>query len=144
MATDRTTTSMRATRVALCALAVNAACTSESVEVCTSDDFVPEPIANPVTYYEDAKAILDARCVGCHRDDGIAPFALADYAGVSMWRAAIEAVVRNGAMPPWPPDPCCADYLYDRSLSATERSKYSSALSLLRRCCSRRPYTASV
>ena len=39
---------------------------------------LPVPSASPVTYHRDVSRILQQNCVGCHRDGGIAPFALDD------------------------------------------------------------------
>ena len=78
--------------------------------------------ADPVTYYRDVKPILDARCMGCHSADGIAPFTLATYEDVVDNGPAVALEVAEGRMPPWPPNPECNDYLADRSLSAEHRA----------------------
>ncbi len=75
-----------------------------------------EPAKGP-TYYRDAKAIIDAKCAGCHNDGGIAPFALTSYAEVSAHKAEIASAVTRGTMPPWPPEKSCGEYTDDRSLS---------------------------
>jgi mono/diheme cytochrome c family protein len=54
-----------------------------------------------VTYYGDVARILQQNCVSCHRDDGIAPFSLADLDSVQDHMSVIKRVVTEGTMPPW-------------------------------------------
>lgn len=70
-----------------------------------------------VTYYQDVKPLVDAKCVGCHSDDGIAPFPLTTYDELVEMAGVALVNVENKAMPPWPPNPDCNDYFADRSLS---------------------------
>lgn len=73
--------------------------------------------ATDLTYERDVAPILDANCVGCHVSGGIAPFPLTTYDEVYAQRNSVAAAVSSGSMPPWPPDPDCADYTRDSSLS---------------------------
>ena len=54
-----------------------------------------------VTYYGDVARILQQNCVSCHRDNGIAPFSLADLDSVQDHLSVIKRVVTEGTMPPW-------------------------------------------
>ncbi len=54
-----------------------------------------------VTYTSDIAAILNERCVECHRDGEIAPFSLTDYESAAGWAPMIAEVVQEGRMPPW-------------------------------------------
>jgi hypothetical protein len=54
-----------------------------------------------VTYYSDVARILQQNCVSCHRDNGIAPFSLADLDSVQDHASVIKRVVTEGTMPPW-------------------------------------------
>ena len=54
-----------------------------------------------VTYSKQIARILQDRCVECHREGEIAPFALTDYQEVVGWAEMIQEVVRDGRMPPW-------------------------------------------
>jgi peroxiredoxin len=56
---------------------------------------------SPVTYSREIARILQDRCVVCHRDGEIAPFALTSYDEVAGWATMIDEVVREGRMPPW-------------------------------------------
>ena len=54
-----------------------------------------------LTYYRDAKPIIDVKCKGCHVDGGIGPFPLTSYDEVTAQLALIEFDVERGIMPPW-------------------------------------------
>ena len=56
---------------------------------------------NDITYYGDVARILQQNCVSCHRDNGIAPFSLADLDSVQDHVSVIKRVVTEGTMPPW-------------------------------------------
>ena len=62
---------------------------------------VPKLTASPVTYHRDVARILQQNCVTCHRDGGIAPFALDDIEAVKDRAKVIKRVVSEGTMPPW-------------------------------------------
>ncbi|MDP4786461.1 MAG: redoxin domain-containing protein, partial [Opitutales bacterium] len=57
--------------------------------------------ATTVTYHRDVARILQQNCVSCHREDGIAPFALDDLDEVKDRAKVIRRVVNEGSMPPW-------------------------------------------
>ena len=61
----------------------------------------PATIAGPPTYIRDVAPILQHRCVKCHYEGGIGPFALTSYELARAMAPAI--VVETGArrMPPW-------------------------------------------
>jgi mono/diheme cytochrome c family protein len=59
------------------------------------------PSAGSVTYYRDVMRILQQNCVRCHRDGGIAPFALDELPGVLDRSQTIRRVVEQRHMPPW-------------------------------------------
>jgi hypothetical protein len=61
----------------------------------------PKVAATPVTYHRDVARILQQNCVTCHREGGIAPFALDDFQEVSDRASVIKRVVVEGTMPPW-------------------------------------------
>jgi mono/diheme cytochrome c family protein len=57
--------------------------------------------ASSVTYHRDVARILQQNCVQCHREGGIAPFALDDLAEVQDHAKTIKRVIDKGQMPPW-------------------------------------------
>ena len=74
-----------------------------------------------LTYYRDVKPIVDAKCVGCHNANGIAPFSLDNPTDVIEHGAEMLDAIETGIMPPWPPNDSCNQYLGDRSLSAEQK-----------------------
>ncbi len=72
-----------------------------------------------ITYSRDIAAILDARCVECHRPGEAAPFSLVEYEDVANWRETIRDVVAAKRMPPW--GARGRHFANDRSLSDEQR-----------------------
>ena len=60
------------------------------------------------------------QCASCHRDGGIAPFALTSYQAVAAASKAVQTAVSTRKMPPWLADDACADYANDPTLSDEE------------------------
>ena len=54
-----------------------------------------------ITYHNRISRIVQTNCVECHRDGGVAPFALTTHADVTAHAAMIKQVVEAGTMPPW-------------------------------------------
>ncbi len=82
-----------------------------------------EPVADAkVTYSNRIAHIFQQRCVECHRDGDIAPFALNEYEEVAGWAEMIEEVVRDQRMPPWHANPAHGDFVNDRLLTEMEKS----------------------
>ncbi len=73
------------------------------------------------TYYRDAKAIIDARCVTCHQEGDIGPFPLTTYTEIEAFRGAVRAALVNGTMPPWQPSDDCNEYEGNIDLTDAER-----------------------
>ena len=61
---------------------------------------VPTEVTD-LTYHRDISRILQQNCVECHREEGIAPFALDDFLEVGDRSRVIQRVVEEGTMPPW-------------------------------------------
>jgi hypothetical protein len=57
--------------------------------------------AQPLTYHNHISRIVQANCVDCHRDGGVAPFSLTTYDDVVTHASMIKQVVEQGIMPPW-------------------------------------------
>ena len=73
--------------------------------------------ANAPTYFHDVKPIVDARCVKCHTDGGIAPFPLTNYQEVKSLKGAVKNAVTEEIMPPYLAGDGCTSYKHDTSLS---------------------------
>ncbi len=79
-----------------------------------------------ITYHRDVARILQQNCVTCHRNNGIAPFALDDLAEVTDRAKVIKRVVTEGTMPPWFAAPVAEGkdnpWANDCSLSARDKT----------------------
>ena len=78
-------------------------------------------LESSVTYSKQIARILQNRCVECHREGDIAPFALTEYEEVAGWADMIAEVVREQRMPPWHASHEHGEFSNDRRLSAEER-----------------------
>lgn len=74
-----------------------------------------------VTYSDQISRILQRRCVQCHREGEIAPFALTDYDEVVGWAEMIEEVVRQERMPPWHASPEHGEFANNRRMGEEEK-----------------------
>jgi MBOAT, membrane-bound O-acyltransferase family/AhpC/TSA family/Copper type II ascorbate-dependent monooxygenase, C-terminal domain len=81
----------------------------------------PWSSAERVTWHKQVSRIVQARCLGCHRDGGTGPFALDSYEAVAGRAATIRRVIRDGFMPPWFAAPGSGPWANDLSLSVWER-----------------------
>ena len=72
-----------------------------------------------LTFWDDVAPIYFESCVSCHRDGGIAPFALDNYADAVVWAAASLESIEARTMPPWlvTEDGSCGEFLDSRALS---------------------------
>ena len=69
------------------------------------------------TYHQDIAPILQGRCVSCHQEGGIGPFALDNYASAKSLAPIIAESVSSRRMPPWGAATGHREYLDDPSLS---------------------------
>lgn len=75
------------------------------------------------TYYGELKAVIDAKCVGCHVEGGIAPFSLETYDEVRAMESAVRDAVATRRMPPAPAEPGCAEYSDDPAMTEDQIAK---------------------
>ncbi|MBL4686846.1 MAG: hypothetical protein JKY37_19770 [Nannocystaceae bacterium] len=70
-------------------------------------------------FWSDVAPLYYDNCVTCHREGGVAPFALDNYADAVTWAAASEQAVSSKTMPPWlvTSDGSCGDFLNSKALS---------------------------
>lgn len=80
--------------------------------------------ATAPSYRRDVAPILQAKCEGCHRLGGIAPFSLETARAAKTWAPVIAAALQARLMPPWPPGPDSPAYVGQsrRVLSAGQRT----------------------
>jgi hypothetical protein len=81
------------------------------------------------TYHNRISRIVQANCVECHCEGGVAPFSLATYEDIAAHAPMIKQVVEQGIMPPWfaaPPDESTEEqpslWANDRSLAADDKA----------------------
>ena len=82
----------------------------------------PEPDDAAPTYARDVAAILDRRCVGCHRPGEVGPFSLTTHAEAAGRALAVAEAVGSGRMPPWRADPRFGHFRNDARLTDPERA----------------------
>ena len=73
-----------------------------------------------LTYVKDVAPILEKRCVTCHSQGGIGPFAMSSYEMVKGFAPMIREVIRTDRMPPYNADPRVGHFSDDKNLSADE------------------------
>ncbi len=88
-----------------------------------------KPMEEPtdaITYHNRVSRIIQANCLECHHQGGVAPFALETLDQVKAKAGMIRKVISSGAMPPWmaEPLPKAAHSLWerDRSLVSADRA----------------------
>lgn len=74
------------------------------------------------TYLNATKAIVDAKCAGCHSEGGIAPFPLTTHAEIALVSDLVRGAVESGVMPPWLAAKDCNSYSNDFSLSDADKA----------------------
>jgi mono/diheme cytochrome c family protein len=73
-----------------------------------------------ISYSKTIAPLLEEKCVACHQEGGIAPFAFDNYERVKQFSGMIREAVRTDRMPPWDPDPHVATFKDDKSLSGDQ------------------------
>jgi AhpC/TSA family len=70
-----------------------------------------------ISYTDRIAPLLVDKCVACHREGGVAPWAMTGYDIVRGFAPMIREVVRTKRMPPWHADPHYGSFVGDRSMS---------------------------
>jgi peroxiredoxin len=83
-------------------------------------DFPARSQKAKITYIKDVAPILEAKCVACHEEGGIGPFAMKDYASVKGFSPMIREVIRTDRMPPYNADPHVGKFADDKNLTPAE------------------------
>ena len=73
-----------------------------------------------ISYSRTIVPILEAKCVACHQEGGIAPFAMNGYPMVKGFAPMIRETIRTDRMPPWDVDPKVGHFKNDKSLTPDE------------------------
>ena len=70
-----------------------------------------------ISYSKDVAPIIQAKCVACHQDGGIAPFKFDSYEVVKSFAPMIQESVMSERMPPYFADPHVGTFKNDHGLS---------------------------
>ncbi len=93
---------------------------------CELDVSLPEETKQVWTYHNRISRILEANCVECHREGGVAPFGLEYFDETFENAGMIRKVVSENIMPPWfaskPPAGKHSPWANDRSLTASDKA----------------------
>lgn len=81
----------------------------------------PKTANTELTYYADAKVVIDAKCGGCHQPGQVGPFPLTTYKEVQTLAGAVRASIERGSMPPWQPSDDCNTYKGNFDLTKDEK-----------------------
>ena len=73
-----------------------------------------------ISYAEQVAPLLMQNCRSCHQPQGVAPWAMTDYAAVFGWSAMMREVILTRRMPPWHADPKVQRYANDIALAPEE------------------------
>lgn len=74
-----------------------------------------------ITYGTHIAKILRKNCVGCHREDEMAPFTLTSAEEASSWADMMVEVIREERMPPWHADSENEKFANERVLTEKEK-----------------------
>ena len=73
-----------------------------------------------ISYVKDVAPILEKRCVACHEEGGIGPFAMNSYAMVKGFAPMIAETIRTDRMPPYHADPHVGKFSDSKRLTSEE------------------------
>lgn len=75
------------------------------------------------SYENDIAPIIEKNCAACHREGGIAPFAMDSYAMIQGWSPMIREVLMTKRMPPGQIDPHIGNFENDMVLTDADAQK---------------------
>ena len=82
--------------------------------VASNGSMVNYPAAVIPSYTQDVAPVLAEQCASCHRDGGVAPFAMDSHTMVKGWGPMIREVLMTRRMPPGQIDGHVGDFINDR------------------------------
>jgi hypothetical protein len=116
---------------AYAAQAVDALLAGQPVQTARVDKLPGKAIAFPdrakaaqfaqISYTKTVAPILEEKCVTCHINGGIGPFALDSYEKVKGFAPMIRETVRTSRMPPYFADPHIGTFKSDQGLTGDQR-----------------------
>ncbi len=85
-----------------------------SPEIATSGEEISFPDRNVPSYVADIAPVLAENCAACHREGGVAPFAMDSHTMVQGWSPMIREVLMTRRMPPGQIDGHIGEFINDR------------------------------
>jgi peroxiredoxin len=73
-----------------------------------------------ISYTKTIAPLIEQKCVVCHEQGGIAPFAFDSYEKVKGYSGMMREAIRTDRMPPWDPDPHVGHFKDDKGLSSDQ------------------------
>jgi hypothetical protein len=95
---------------ALASVVADESISNASVAVNGREVTFPERDPSSIRYSEHVAPVIAQNCADCHRDGGIAPFALDSHAMVQGWSPMIREVLMTKRMPPGQLDPHIGEF----------------------------------
>lgn len=95
-------------------------------ELAVTGETIPYPardsnMAREVSYTKEVAPILAENCASCHREGGIAPFALNSHTMAQGWSPMIREVLMTKRMPPGQIDPHVGDFVNSLTLAVEDQ-----------------------
>jgi peroxiredoxin len=81
------------------------------------------PTTTDLSYSRDIAPILQTRCVNCHQEGGIGPFAMSSHKKVTGWSEMMQETILTKRMPPWHADPAHQHFQNSLELTTDEETK---------------------
>ena len=85
-----------------------------------SGEAVTFPTQAAVSYTRDVAPVLAEACASCHREGGVAPFAMDSHAMVQGWSPMIREVLMTKRMPPGQIDRHIGEFVNDRLIDVAD------------------------
>ena len=97
-----------------------------AAQIAFSGDMISYPgreqnLTRQVSYSKEVAPILAENCAACHREGGIAPFALNSHAMAQGWSPMIREVLMTKRMPPGQIDPHVGDFVNSYTISVEDQ-----------------------
>lgn len=80
----------------------------------TTGEPITYPVQPVVSYAKDVAPVLAEQCASCHREGGVAPFAMDSHTMVQGWSPMIREVLMTRRMPPGQIDGHIGEFINDR------------------------------
>lgn len=74
-----------------------------------------------LSYRDSIVPILEQRCLECHRQGGVGPWAMDGHATIKAWSAKIREAIMLKKMPPWHVDPAVGEFAHSLALEPSQK-----------------------